>query len=162
MFLRIKLGCMCRYSRDSPWSSCIWLCPWNVSMWFQRLCVILDLFSNLISHLSQLSPLTLEVVGAPQMTLQQSFQPFPVFRCPHGISKPHSRPFLDVIFPSLLLSSSPSCSFYWPCRTVFTMPEDMWPYHLSFRVLTMVRRSLCTPTAFWILLRTSSFVTWSL
>ena len=51
-----------------------------------------------------------------------------------------------------------------PCRIAFAMPEDleMWPYHLSFRFFTMVRRSLCTPFAFWILLRTSSFVTWSL
>ena len=51
-----------------------------------------------------------------------------------------------------------------PCRIVFAMPEDleMWPYHPSFRFFTMVKRSSCTPIAFWILLRTSSFVTWSL
>ena len=51
-----------------------------------------------------------------------------------------------------------------PCRIVFAMPEDleMWPYHLSFHFLTMVKRSSCTSVAFWILLRTSSFVTWSL
>ena len=55
-------------------------------------------------------------------------------------------------------------AFTVPCRTVFAMPEDfeMWPYHLSFRFFTMVRRSSCTPIALWILLRTSSFVTWSL
>ena len=43
------------------------------------------------------------------------------------------------------------------CRTVFAMPEDleMWPYHLSFRFW----RSSCNRIAFWILLRTSSFVT---
>ena len=36
-----------------------------------------------------------------------------------------------------------------PCRIVFAMPEDleMWPYHLSFRFFTMVRRSSCTPIA---------------
>ena len=50
------------------------------------------------------------------------------------------------------------------CRIVFAMPEDleMWPYHLSFLFFTIVRRSSCTPVAFWILLRTSLFVTWSL
>ena len=50
------------------------------------------------------------------------------------------------------------------CRIVFAMPEDleMWPYHLSFRLFTMVRSSSCTPVAFWTLLQTSSFVTWSL
>ena len=37
-----------------------------------------------------------------------------------------------------------------PCRTVFAMLEDLerWPYHLSFRFFTMVRRSSCTPIAF--------------
>ena len=52
-------------------------------------------------------------------------------------------------------------SFTVPCRIVFAMPEDleMWPYHLSFPFFTMVRRSACTPVAFWILLRTSLFVT---
>ena len=47
-----------------------------------------------------------------------------------------------------------------PCRIVFAMPEDleMRPYHLSFCFFTTVRRSSCTPVAFWILLRTSSFV----
>ena len=37
-----------------------------------------------------------------------------------------------------------------PCKIVFVMPEDleMWPYHLSFRFFTMVRRSSCTPIAF--------------
>ena len=50
------------------------------------------------------------------------------------------------------------------CRIVFAMPEalKMWPYHLSFRFFTMVRRSSCTSDAFWILLRTSSFVRLSL
>ena len=42
-----------------------------------------------------------------------------------------------------------------PCKIVFAMPEDieMWPYYLSFRFFTIVRRSSCTPVAFWILLR---------
>ena len=37
-----------------------------------------------------------------------------------------------------------------PCRIVFAMPEDleMWPYHLSLRFFTMVRRSSCTPVEF--------------
>ena len=71
----------------------------------------------------------------------------------------------------LMLSSHPFfclplllAPFTVPCRIVFAMPEDleMWPYHLSFRFFAMVGRSSCTPIAFWILLRTSSFVTWSL
>ena len=51
-----------------------------------------------------------------------------------------------------------------PCRIVFAMPGEleMWPYHLSFLFFTTVRRSSCTPIAFWNLLRTSSFVIWCL
>ena len=117
-------------------------------------------------HLSHLSPSTSEDVGAPQMMLQHyiSFPPFRVFRCPQGISKHHSRH--SLILPSHLFFCLPLllAPFTVPCRIVFAMPEDleMWPYHLSFRFFTMVRRSSCTPTAYWILLRTSSYVTLSL
>ena len=73
----------------------------------------------------------------------------------------HSLMLSSHLFFCLPLLLAP---FTVPCRTVFTMPEDleMWPYHLSFLFLTMVRRSSCIPIAFWILLRTSSLVTWSL
>ena len=74
-----------------------------------------------VYYLSFLNPLNLEVVWAPQTTLQQYFPFFPVFRCPQGISKPNSIPFLDVIFPSLLLSSSPSCSFHCPLQNCFRL-----------------------------------------
>ena len=107
---------------------------------------------TLVCHLSShLSSLTLEVVGTPQMTLQQYLSILPCLPLPTG--KPHSRRFLDVIFPSLLLAH-----FTVLCRIVFAMPQDleMWPYHLSFRFFTMVRRSSCTPIAVWILLQTSS------
>ena len=55
-----------------------------------------------------------------------TFPPFPVFRCPQGISKLHSRPFLDVIFQSLLLSSSPSCSFHWPLQNCLRHTRGSW------------------------------------
>ena len=64
---------------------------------------------------SHLSTLTSAVIGAPQMTLQQYLSTLPCSLL-KGISKPHSHPFLDVIFPSLLLSSSPSCSFHCPLQ----------------------------------------------
>ena len=83
--------------------------------------------------------------------LRESPNPIPV----------HSLMLSSHLFFCLPLLLAP---FTVPCRTVFAMPEDleMWPYHLSFRFFTMVRRSSCTPIALWILLRTSSFVTWSL
>ena len=82
-------------------------------------------------------------------TLRESPNPIPV----------HSLMLSSHLFRLLLLFAP----FTVPCRIVFAMPEDleMLPYHLSFRFYTMVRRSSCTPIAFWILLRTS-FVTWSL
>ena len=107
---------------------------------------------------SYLNSLTLTVVGSPQMTLQQYFATC----CPQGIPKLYSCHCLSFYF--LFLSTSHLvlrlplflATFTAPCRNVFTMPEDreMWPYYLSFRFFTMV--------AFWILLRTSSFVAWSL
>ena len=83
--------------------------------------------------------------------LMESSNPIPV----------HSLMLSSNLFFCLPLLLAP---FTVPCRIVFAMPEDfeMWPYHLSFRFFTMVRRSSCAPIAFWILLRTSSFVTWSL
>ena len=73
----------------------------------------------------------------------------------------HSLMLSSHLFFCLPLLLAP---FTVPCRIVFAMPEDLeiWPYHLSFLFFTIVRRSSCTPIAFWILLRTSSFVTWSL
>ena len=80
--------------------------------------------------------------------LRESPNPIPV----------HSLMLSSHLFFCLPLLLAP---FTVPCRIVFAMPEDleMWPYHLSFRFFTMVKRSSCTPIAFWILLRTSSFVT---
>ena len=68
----------------------------------------------------------------------------------------HSLMLSSHLFFCLPLLLAP---FIVPCMIVFAMQEDleMWPYHLSFRFFTMVRRSSCTPTAFWILLRTFSF-----
>ena len=77
--------------------------------------------------------------------LRESPNPIPV----------HSLMLSSHLFFCLPLLLAP---FTIPCRIVFAMPEalGMWPYHLSFRFFTMVRRSSCTPVAFWILLRTSS------
>ena len=51
-----------------------------------------------------------------------------------------------------------------PCMIVLASPGDlvMWPYHLSLRCLTVVRRSSWGPMACRVLFRTSSLVMWSL
>ena len=107
-------------------------------------------------HIS-LIPLTLTVVGAPQMMVQQylshlSVSPVVLREYPKSIPD-HSLMLSSHIFFCLPLLRAP---FTDPCRIVFAIPEDleMWPYHLSFRFSTMVRRSSCTPIAFWILLQT--------
>ena len=60
-----------------------------------------------LKYSSHLSPLTFEVVGAPQMTLQQYLSIFPCLPLPAGNLQ---TPFPSIPFPSLPLSSSPSCS----------------------------------------------------
>ena len=60
---------------------------------------------------------------------------------------PNPIPVHSLMLPSHLFFCLPLLSpFTAPCRIVFAMPEDleMWPYHLSFRFFTMVRRSSCT------------------
>ena len=105
---------------------------------------------------SHLSPLTLTVVGAPKMTLQQYISTFPCRPLPSGNLK---TPFLSTLWCYLVISSSVFLSFLLlslsPAEP--SSPEDlaMLPYHLSFRFFNIVRSS-CTPTAFWILLRTFS------
>ena len=94
------------------------------------------------------------------MTLQQYLSILPCLPLPSGN--------LQTPFPSIPLMLSSHLFFCLPlilapftvtCRIVFAMPKDleMWPNHLSFRFFTMVGRSSCTKTGFWILLRTSSF-----
>ena len=62
---------------------------------------------------------------------------------------PNSIPVHSLMLSSHLFFCLPLllAPFTVPCRIVFAMPEDleMWPYHLSFRFFTMVRRSSCTP-----------------
>ena len=94
---------------------------------------------GLLTHLciktSLSSPrlLTLTVVGAPQMTVQQYLSIFPVFGCLQGISKLHS----ILSFFSLPLLLAPVTA---PCRIVFVMPEDLeMSYHLCFCFFAMVR-----------------------
>ena len=134
----------------------------------------LGYFSNLITIIcfslyfvicmvssSRFSPLTLMVVGAPQMTMQQYLSTSPCFQ---RISKLHFSPVHSWMLSFHLFFCLPLllALFNVPRRTVFAIPEDleMWTYHLSFRFFPMVRSS-CTLIAFWIQLRTSSFVTWS-
>ena len=111
---------------------------------------------------SHLSPLTLE--GTTDGVAAIPFHPFLSSAALRESSNPI--PFHSLMLSSYLYFCLPLllAPFTVSCRIVFAMPEDLetWPYHLSFRFFTMVRRSSCTPIAFWILLRTASFVTWSL
>ena len=57
-------------------------------------------------------PLTMRVVGAPQMISQSVSSIFPVLHCPLGLGKLQACPFPDVIFPPLPPSSLSSSSFH--------------------------------------------------
>ena len=111
-----------------------------------------------VSLSSHLSPLTSVVVGAPQITLQQYLSTIP---CLPLRESPNSMSVYSLMLSSHLFFCLPLRLAPVPFRIVFAMLQDleMWTYHLSFRFFTMVRRSSCTPIAFWILLRTSTFVT---
>ena len=93
------------------------------AVWTKFICLVED-YSRISSHLS---PLTSEVVGAPQMTLQQylSTRPLP------SVSKPHSRSFFDVIFSSsvflffLPLSLSPA-ELSSPCPRILRCGHTIW------------------------------------
>ena len=60
---------------------------------------------------------------------------------------PNPIPINSLILSSYLFFCLPLllAPFTVPCRIVFAMPEhlEMWPYYLSFRFFTMVRRSSC-------------------
>ena len=92
-----------------------------------------------------------------------TFLTFTVFCFPEGISKFHSCLFFDVVFPSFLLSSS-LCSCHRPLqnrlRNAWQSRDVVIPSEFLLVVLVTCKRSSCTPS--WILLRTSSSVTWSL
>ena len=110
-------------------------------------------------------PLTVRVVGAPQMTSQ----PVPsIFHCSPMPSETWQTPGLSH---SLTLSSNLffclPCflpPFTVPCKMVLARPDeqDTCLYHCSLHLFTMVRRSSCGLIISWILARTSSLVTWSL
>ena len=108
---------------------------------------------NATHLLSHLSPLTLEIAGAPQMTLQQYLSTLPCLPLATGNRQ---TPFPSIPWCYLPISSS---SFLFlslsptelssPCQRILVYGHTIW---VTF--FTMVRRSSCTPVAFWILLRT--------
>ena len=98
--------------------------------------------------ISLISSLNLGGRREPQMTLQQYLSILPCLPLSSGnLQTPF--PSFNGILSSHLFFCLPLhlAPFTVPCRIVFAMPEDleMWPYHLSFRFFTMVRRSSCTP-----------------
>ena len=100
--------------------------------------------------------------------LTTSFPHFSVFLCPLGLAKLQACPFPDVVFPPLFLSAfSDSCLFPYftvSCKMVLARPDE-WekcPCHFSLCLSMIVRPSVCSLIACWILALTSSLVTWSL
>ena len=69
-----------------------------------------------------------------------TFPPLHVFCWSHVISKYHSCPLVDAVFPSLPLSTSPSWSFHCPLQNWKDL--EKWAYHLS-RLMTKPTKWLC-------------------
>ena len=112
-------------------------------------------YPTLDTSSSHLSPLTLEVVGVPQMTLQQYLSIFPCLPLPSGnLKTPFPSipwcylPISSSVFLSFLLLSLSLAELSSPCQRILRCGHTIW-----------VSLSLpCIPIAFWILLRTSSFI----
>ena len=79
---------------------------------------------------------------------------------------PNSRPVDSLMLSSYLFLCLPCFfpPFTVPCKMVLARPDEweIWPYHCSLHLFMVVRRSLCSPVACWILAWTSLLVTWSL
>ena len=110
-------------------------------------------------------PITLE--GLPGTT--DEFATIPLYlvlfsAAPVELAK--SIPVHSLILSTYLFFCLPLLLFPFTvlCRIVFAKSEDTetWPNHLSFRFLTRIRSASCFPVTAYILLRTSSLVTWSL
>ena len=78
----------------------------------------------------------------------------------------NSRPVHSMMLSSHLFLCLPCLlpPFTVSCKMVFAKSDEWetWPYHCSLRLFAIVRRSSCGPIACWILVKTSSLVTWSL
>ena len=95
-------------------------------------------------------PLTVRVLGAPQMISQ----PVSSFWDSENSRPVHSLMLSSHLFLSLSCLLPP---FTVPCNMVLARPDERetWPYHCRLRLFTLVRRSSCGPIACWTLARTS-------
>ena len=110
------------------------------------------------SHLS-LSPLTLTVVEAPYMVLQQYLSTFPCLLLPSGrVSKCDSYSFIDIVFPPLLLPLSPSCSFQTssPLKPLGRLKQNfMWSLLMTEKRL--LQNWICRASGSWDIALPSEF-----
>ena len=84
-----------------------------------------------------ISPLTVRVVGAPQMILQPVFSIFPCSPLPSGTFR---TPGVSIFLMSSHLFLCPPCllpPFTVPCKMVLARPDkwETWPYHCSMLFL---------------------------
>ena len=96
---------------------------------------LIPILSYISSHLisSHLSPLTLEVVGAPQMTLQQYLSIFPCLPLPSGnLQTPFPYipwcylPISSAVFLSFLLLSLSLAELSSPCQRILRCGHTIW------------------------------------
>ena len=106
------------------------------------------------SHL--IYPLTMRVIGTPQMLSQAVSSIFPCSPLPFGT---WWIPSLSIPWCCLPHSSSDCLVFF---SLSLCLARWFWPHHCSLCLFMMVRRSLCGLIACWILAQTSLLVTWSL
>ena len=139
-------------------SLCILNLLYHWSLGNQRRCGGLLVMETKLS-LSVIYPLTMQVVGAPQMILQPVSSIFP---CSPLSSE--ACPFPDVVFLPLPLSALSSSPFH--CALQDGFGQTWWmgdmTIPMQFASLYNGQEVFMWSDACWILAQTSSLVTWSL
>ena len=138
--------------------------PLKITLWhyIDRLRHWYSICKNVTTKLIPSQSLSLD--GRRSTADEVAAKPFHLSLFPAAVwESPNSIPIHFLMLSSRLFFCLPLLApFTVPFKIAMSEDLEMWPCYLSFRFFTMVRRSSCTPVAFWILLRTSSFVTWSL
>ena len=93
--------------------------------------IVIIIIIIIIIIITIIYPLTAKVVWAPQMTSQpaSSIFFFSVFHCPLGFGELQVCPFLDVVFPPLLLSALSSSPFH--CASQDGFCQTWWTGNMS-------------------------------
>ena len=134
------------------------LCSWRLEKWSSP-----QMYFGVL-HLHLIYPLTRGSLRHHRWLHNQLPPFFSVLYSSLGLGEIQACPFPGVLFPPLFVPVVSSFPFTVPCKMTLARPDERetCPYHFCLCLFMMVRRSSCGPVACWILVQTSTLVTWSL